>query len=153
MRTPHVSAPGAQRARDPSNHMSQKKLFPRAQVGLPVPEVGDLVTSLWAEQIALVAELPAPVLVLDTCIHLIIRLLWRPRQLLIHALILCVDEVVLFRVTIRGPFRGRDVDHPRGRAHAIPGGARPRRGPAWTQHGRGGSFWLLRCKIRAGGRV
>lgn len=90
IRTLHVSAPGAQRAHDASNFQSQNDLFPRGQIGLSVPEAAEFVTRLRAEEVALVAEIQAPVLVLNTPIQLILRLRRRLGQLLIHALILRV---------------------------------------------------------------
>lgn len=95
-----------------------------------MPEAGDFVTSLRAEEVALVAEIQAPVLVLNTRVQLMLRSRRRVWQLLIHALILRVHQVILFRVTVRGPFRRRDVYRPGGRGQAGPGGGRPGRGSA-----------------------
>jgi hypothetical protein len=55
-----------------------------------MPKVAELVTRLRAEEVALIAEIQAPILILNARGHLIIRMLLRLGQRLIHPLVLPV---------------------------------------------------------------
>ena len=127
IRTIKITAPRALSARIPPDHLPQDEGLPRRQYSLSVPEVSQLVARLGAKEVALVAELPAPVLVLDPRVELFPHLGRGLGQLLVHTLVLRVHQVVLLGEAVRGPLRRRDVDRPGGWGHAVPGGARPGR--------------------------
>lgn len=122
IRAINILTPGALGALESPNHVLQDDSFTGGQREPPVPEVGELVARLGTEEIALVAELLAAVLFLDQLIEQIVHVGRRPRQGLVHPLILIVHQVVLLGAAVRGPLCRSDVDCPRGRGQTVPSG-------------------------------